>query len=69
MDGPWYEVTGPTAEEVRKMVINKLGAKYSKIVLEVVPDTRNDFGSWRGFYAFGVLTKIIDECYLRPTCA
>lgn len=62
MDGPWYECTGPSVEDVRKVVLERLGADYSEVVTKVVPDDRDDFGSWRGFHCFKI-NDIIKECH------
>ena len=79
MDGPWYECQGPTAEQVREDVLKRINiVKVGKDVYEkekdkiitdalikIIPDSRNDFGSWRGYSTFGLgqqLTKeVIDE--------
>ena len=74
-DGPWYECKGPTAVEVRKDVLSHLniikngdiefekerGEIINNTILEVIPDTRNDFGSWRGYATFGVVKEIAKE--------
>ena len=75
MSGPWYECQGPNAEEVRKDVLSfmniiKLGKdEYEKekdkiiqdALMKIIPDTRNDFGSYRGYATFGVKTEIANE--------
>ena len=75
MSGPWYECQGPNAEEVRKDVLSfmniiKLGKdEYEKekdkiiqdALMKIIPDTRNDFGSYRGYATFGVKTEISNE--------
>tara|TARA_B110001450_G_C17256803_1_gene333828 strand:+ start:190 stop:465 length:276 start_codon:yes stop_codon:yes gene_type:complete len=66
-DGPWYESVGPTAPEVRVDVLKELNIvkvntqEYDKekdeiiqrVLMEVIPDSRKDFGSWRGYATFG----------------
>ena len=75
MSGPWYECQGPDAAEVRKDVLSfmniiKLGKdEYEKekdkiiqdALMKIIPDTRNDFGSYRGYATFGVKTEISNE--------
>ena len=75
MDGPWYECQGPTAEQVREDVlkyiniVNKGNDLYEKekdkiiedAMLKIIPDSRNDFGSWRGYATFGVKAEIAKE--------
>ena len=75
MSGPWYECQGPNAEEVRKDVLSfmniiKLGKdEYEKekdkiiqdALMKIIPDTRKDFGSYRGYATFGVKTEITNE--------
>ena len=62
-DGPWYEQAGPTASEVRIDVIKELNIVKTnpqefdkekddiihRVLMEVIPDSRKDFGSWRGY--------------------
>ena len=75
MSGPWYECVGPTAEEVRKDVYKYISSsnigrvKYQKekdkiiqkALHEIIPDSRNDFGSWRGYATFGVMQQVAGE--------
>jgi len=75
MSGPWYECVGPTAEEVRKDVYKYISSsnigrvKYQKekdkiiqkALHEIIPDSRNDFGSWRGYSTFGVMQQVAGE--------
>ena len=69
MDGPWYECQGPTAEQVRKDVSEYISTNSSNInypltndiLLKIIPDSRNDFGSWRGYGTFGVAKEIATE--------
>ena len=74
-DGPWYECQGPSSEDVRKDVMRELNifkvgkidfeAERGKIInntiMEIIPDSRNDFGSWRGYSTFGVVKEIAKE--------
>lgn len=71
-DGPWYQCVGPCVGEVRKDVLNHINIVhvgvdlYKKekdkiiqdVIMEVIPDSRNDFGSWRGYSTFGVKTEL-----------
>ena len=75
MSGPWYECVGPTAKEVRRDVLNhinivKIGfdpdkKEKDKIIndalMKIIPDSRNDFGSWRGYATFGVMQEVAGE--------
>ena len=75
MDGPWYECQGPNAEQVREDVlkyiniVNKGNDLYEKekdkiiedALLKIIPDSRNDFGSWRGYATFGVKIELANE--------
>ena len=63
MNTPWYESTGPCSHQVRDDVYNKYfkGKNNSEkrsidiqnILMDVVPEHRNDFGSLRGYATFG----------------
>ena len=73
MSGPWYECQGPTAKHVREDVLNHINIvnknkdNYEKdkiiedAMLKIIPDSRNDFGSWRGYSTFGVKAEIAKE--------
>ncbi|MCH1612111.1 MAG: hypothetical protein L7S72_02335 [Flavobacteriales bacterium] len=76
MSGPWYECQGPSAAEVRKDVLSHINIvnvnmldpykkEKDKIIndalMKVIPDTRNDFGSWRGYSTFGVKNDLTKE--------
>lgn len=62
-DGPWYESAGPCSPQVRDDVYNKYfkGKNNSEkrsidiqnILIDVIPNHRNDFGSFRGYATFG----------------
>ena len=71
MAGPWYEYEGPTVkyvrDDVKKYITNTLNYKINTpqkksilddAILKILPDDRNDFGSWRGYATFGVKTNI-----------
>ena len=74
-DGPWYECQGPSFKDVRKDVLNHLNiikvgniefeTEKEKIIndaiIKIIPDNRNDFGSWRGYQTFGIVKKIAKE--------
>ena len=69
--GPWYEATGPCSHQVRDDVNKKYfkGNNQSQqrsidilnILIDVVPEHRNDFGSHRGYATWGnqIHTEII----------
>lgn len=75
MSGPWYESRGPNAEYVRKDVLSYLNIikvgnvefeeEKQKIikdsVLKIIPDSRNDFGSFRGYSSFSVRRELAEE--------
>ena len=73
MSGPWYECQGPNAKKVREDVLNhinivnknKSNSEKDEIIknalLKIIPDNRNDFGSWRGYATFGVKADIAKE--------
>ena len=76
MSGPWYECQGPSAAEVRKDVLRQINfvninmldpykKEKDKIInealMKVIPDSRNDFGSWRGYATFGVKNELTKE--------
>ena len=69
MDGPWYECQGPTAEQVRKDVSEYISKNSSNInypltndiLLKIIPDSRNDFGSWRGYATFGIDKELLNN--------
>ena len=75
MSGPWYETGGPNAEYVRKDVLYYLNIiKVGKVefeeekqkiikdsILKIIPDSRNDFGSFRGYASFNVKRELAVE--------
>jgi hypothetical protein len=66
--GPWYESQGPCASQVRQDVFKYITNNFyneeeltpqrniiiRKVILQIIPDTRNDFGSYRGYATFNV---------------
>ena len=83
MSGPWYQERGPSAQEVRNDVINILkkddNIKYhidnndilQKVLHEIIPDTKTDFGSYRGYITFGTakeLAKEVNTEYCKVLC-
>ena len=72
MSGPWYECSGPNAEDVRHDIQNSFEAReklfncriLSKYIDRFVPITRNDFGSWRGYASFRMKEKLIKRIEL-----
>ena len=73
MSGPWYECQGPNAKKVREDVLNhinivnknKSNSEKDKIIkdalMKIIPDSRNDFGSYRGYSTFGVKAELAKE--------
>lgn len=66
MEGPWYQVTGPDFQRVRNDVRALLKMKYDCKKLDdtlerIVPESRNDFGSWQGYSVFAVAAQIAKE--------
>ena len=67
--GHWYEQTGPDAKYVRddiyskfKNNLNKINNKeLENILLQNIPDSKTDFGSWRGYATFGIEEKIYNN--------
>ena len=57
---PFYEVTGPDAKYIRQDVFAKFKTdkitdeELEAILLKNIPDSKNDFGSWRGYATFGL---------------
>lgn len=68
MDGPWYQSQGPCASQVRqdvyKYIINNFYNEdeltpqrnkiIRKVIFQIIPDTRDNFGSYRGYATFNV---------------
>ena len=67
--GPYYEREGPSANDVREDILRKIKNKeifsdegmdtlsdeiLNNILLECIPDTMTNFGSWRGYQTFGL---------------
>ena len=67
--GPWYECEKPDAKYIREDIFKKIknGQMFcnqelstfsdqvlNNILLECIPDTKTDFGSWRGYCTFGL---------------
>ena len=67
--GPCYEREGPSAKDVREDILRKIKNKeifsneemntlsdeiLNNILLECIPDTMTNFGSWRGYQTFGL---------------
>jgi len=68
--GPWYEETGPNAKYVREDIFKKLNRQYfesicwnediiKRILLKHIPNSKKDFGSYRGYATFG----LTNECW------
>tara|TARA_B100000902_G_C27250231_1_gene884862 strand:+ start:256 stop:699 length:444 start_codon:yes stop_codon:yes gene_type:complete len=62
-DGPWYESAGPCSPQVRDDVYNKYfkgknnsdkrSIDIQNILIDIIPNHRNDFGSYRGYATWG----------------
>ena len=73
--GPWYEIEGPSANDVRKDIFKKIkngqffeveiaeitDMSLEQILLRNIPDTKTDFGSWRGYATFGLDSNIVTK--------
>ena len=70
--GPWYETSGPSANSVRNDMFTKIknglfseveitDENLERILLENIPDTKTDFGSWRGYATFGLESSIVKK--------
>ena len=72
MNGPWYEQSGPSAEEVRDDIRESFWKKeknFNCIVIDncidrIIPKTRNGFGSWRGYRCFKIKENLMDQIKL-----
>ncbi|RZD40563.1 MAG: hypothetical protein CXT73_06410 [Methanobacteriota archaeon] len=76
-EGPAYENSGPCVEDVREDMLISVSShiwfnlnsdevreqKLIEIIEKIVPDTRNDFGSYRNYYCImgDILKKIEKE--------
>ena len=68
MEGKWYEETGPTKEDIIRIIKEKYDLKDKedkKKILELyikknIINNDIEYGSWRGFYTF-YYNKIICE--------
>jgi hypothetical protein len=50
MDGPWYQISGPTSQEVLDILLEKgFSRSQAKRAMDHVD---NKFGSWSGFHIF-----------------
>jgi len=72
MTEPYYQSQGPNPAQVRKDVFNYITKNYfnlnlsnskyiNHIIFKIIPDSRNDFGSYRGYYTFDIPKKISSE--------
>ena len=70
--GPWYENSGPKFTQVRKDVIDYLCEPrpflwpynidlFDNILCEFIPETRNDFGSFRGYATSGLMKELAQK--------
>lgn len=73
MHGPWYEHSGPSAIQVRDSVEQSFWKLWKegkpevnclliqKCIDRIIPLTRNDFGSWRGYTSFRMKDKLVTD--------
>jgi len=75
MDCAFYEIEGPCASQVRQDVLKYITNNFydeeeltpqrnkiiRKVINQIVPDTRNDFGSYRGYSTFNVCKELSFE--------
>ena len=77
--GPWYEETCPSAAWVRADWLKKLrNGKENDIIYDenslcailykYIPDTMNNFGSWRGYTTFGLDSSIQNSIHKEIEC-
>tara|TARA_Y100000591_G_C21648174_1_gene601419 strand:- start:76 stop:486 length:411 start_codon:yes stop_codon:yes gene_type:complete len=66
--GPWYEYSGPDAKYIRNKLFEKFknfkditDEELKKILEETIPDSKNDFGSWKGYAIFGIEEKLFNN--------
>ena len=71
---PWYQCVGPSYKEVRKDVkriilenefikqqmCDELMLNIEECICNEIPENRNDFGSYRGYFTFKVANEISD---------
>lgn len=76
MDEPFYESSGPDYIQVRKDVVDYLCEQrpflwpynidlFDMVLEEVIPETRNDFGSYRGYATSGVMKEIAHNVLMK----
>ena len=71
MSEPLYQIQGPSVSEVRGDVLDYIiknhfnkdisDSEYiyiNNIIFKIIPNTRNDFGSYRGYATFNVPKKL-----------
>tara|TARA_B100000795_G_scaffold42062_2_gene27537 strand:- start:157 stop:528 length:372 start_codon:yes stop_codon:yes gene_type:complete len=69
MSGPWYQDSGPDADYVRTQVENYIRVTeknpnmdiLTKYIDRIIPFTRNDFGSWRGYASFRMTPRLSNQ--------
>ena len=66
--GPWYESSGPDAKYIRNKLFEKFknfkniqDGELISILEKNIPDSKNDFGSWKGYAIFGIDEKIFNN--------
>ena len=74
MSEPLYQIQGPSVSEVRGDVLDYIiknhfnkdisDSEYiyiNNIIFKIIPNTRNDFGSYRGYATFNVPKKLSSQ--------
>ena len=68
----WYEETGPDAKYVREHIFTKFkvneitnkeltNKELNDILLKNIPNSKTDFGSWKGYAIFGLDEKLYNN--------
>ena len=71
---PWYQCEGPDANYVRNDIFKKIkeaetseneisDESLNTILCDNIPDSKKDFGSWRGYCTFGLDDKILNKIH------
>ena len=68
----WYEETGPDACQIRNIVFKQMEVLYPILLPNYIknslqnhiPDSKKDFGSWRGWATFGLEEDILSSIHL-----
>ena len=62
MDEPWYQIQGPSYEEIIKDMINVFGVNNKRLIVSTIEKLHPDrnFGSYRGYSTF-IRTRLVSE--------